>query len=832
MAEQQIISTVIEDEMKTSYLDYSMSVIVGRALPDAKDGLKPVHRRILYAMYKEGLHYNKKHSKCAGVVGEVLKKYHPHGDSSVYDALVRMAQSWSLRYPLVDGQGNFGNQDGDMAAAYRYTESRLRKIAEELLLDIDKDTVDFVDNFDGQVQEPVVLPAKIPNLLINGSSGIAVGMATNIPPHNVSEVCNGAIALLENPDIDYIGLMEHVKGPDFPTGGIICGTAGIRSAYKHGTGKIIVRAKCVVEEKQIIIAEIPYMVNKGLLLKNIATLVRDKRVEGISNLRDESDRNGMRIVIELKRDVQGEVVLNQLYKHTQLQTTFGTIMLALVDKQPKVLSLKDMLQVFLDHRKEIVERRTQFELTKAQKRAHILEGLRIALDHIDAVIALIKASSDAAVAKTGLMETYTLSAIQAQAILDMKLQRLTSLEQDKINTEYDALMELIADLQDILATPARVVAIIKDELMGVADAFADARRSEILVDFAGDIEDEDLIEEDDVVITVTHSGYVKRVPLDTYRAQRRGGKGIVATGTRSEDFVEHVFVAHTHSHVLFFTNTGRVHWLKAYRVPEGSRYAKGTSLVNLLRLQKGERVQAMIPVREFSGGQYLIMATRNGTIKKTALELYSRPRQGGIIAVTLREGDELVTVKLTDGDATLLIATADGRAVKCHESDIRAIGRSGSGVRGIRIRDSFVVGMEICDAPYVLTVTEHGYGKRSAISDYRLINRGGSGVINLKVTAKTGAVVGIRVVNAVDDVMFISKKGIIIRTPTSGISVIGRNTQGVRVMRLGVADSLMSVAHIVGEEELVEEAEQIEAEKLEAALDEVASDAPFNGDED
>jgi DNA gyrase subunit A len=803
---EKIVSRIIEQEMKMSYLDYSMSVIVGRALPDVRDGLKPVHRRVLFAMYDMGMLHNKPSKKSARIVGEVLGKYHPHGDMSVYDAMVRLAQDFSLRYPLVQGQGNFGSVDGDNAAAMRYTEARLNKLAEEMLQDIEKETVKFVPNFDGSLQEPSVLPAKVPNLLINGSSGIAVGMATNIPPHNMSEVCDATIKTIDNPDIDIPSLMQTVKAPDFPTGGIIMGTSGLREAYKSGRGRIVVRAKTSIEEAKnktrIIVTEIPYMVNKSELIKAIADLVRDKKVQGISDLRDESDREGMRIVIDLKQGANSDVVLNQLFTHSRLQETFGINMLALVDNQPRLLSLKDFIQNYIDYRRLVVRKRTQFDLTQAENKAHLLEGLIVALNHIDAVVQLIKRSKSADDAKKALMEDYKLSEKQAQAILDMTLRRLTSLEQSKIRAEHEDLIRLIKDLKDILVGEQKILGIIKAELLELKEKYGDARRTQVLESEIAAMEEESLIKPEDDVITITHAGYVKRLPMDTYKQQRRGGKGIIAAEAKEEDFIENLFVANTHDYILFFTSLGKVHWIKVYQLPEAGRYAKGTAIVNLLQLSQGEKVTAFIPVKQFEENKFLFMVTANGTVKKTSLAEFSNPRKGGIIALGLEEKDELKSVMLTDGNQQIIIATKQGMAVKFHESDVRPMGRTATGVIGIRLRDDFVVGATIAiDARSLVTVTENGYGKRSPISDYRLINRGGVGVINIKITDKNGAVVSIASVTDEDELMLISQNGILIRTPVKGISVIGRNTQGVRVMKLDDKDKVISIAKIVLEEE-------------------------------
>jgi DNA gyrase subunit A len=802
---EKIIPRIIEQEMKTAYLDYSMSVIVGRALPDVRDGLKPVHRRVLFAMYDMGMLHTKPTKKSARIVGEVLGKYHPHGDTAVYDAMVRLAQDFSLRYPLVQGQGNFGSVDGDRAAAMRYTEARLNKLAEEILQDIDKETVQFVPNFDASLQEPSVLPAKIPNLLVNGSSGIAVGMATNIPPHNMSEVCEGIIQTIDNPDIDVMVLMQTIKAPDFPTGGIITGTSGLREAYKTGRGKIVVRAKTEIEEAKnrtrIIVREIPYMVNKAEMIEAIADLVRDKKVQGIADLRDESDRDGMRIVFDLKQGSNSDVVLNQLFAHSRMQETFGINMLALVDNQPRILSLKDIITEYILYRRSIVRKRTEFDLRQSEDRAHLLEGLIVALNHIDAVVQLIKRSKSADEAKKSLMEDYDLTEKQAQAILDMTLRRLTSLEQDKIRAEHADLLRLIKDLKDILASEQKILGIIKAELLELKEKYGDKRRTQIIESEMIALEEESLIKPEDDVITITHAGYVKRLPMDTYKQQRRGGKGIIAAEAKEEDFIENLFVANTRDHILFFTSLGKVHWIKVYQLPEAGRYAKGTAIVNLLQLDQGEKVTAFIPVKQFEENKFLFMVTANGIIKKTSLAEFSNPRKGGIIALNLEPKDELKSVMLTDGNQQIIIATKQGNAVKFHESDVRSMGRTATGVIGIRLRDDQVIGATIADDKLSLvTITENGYGKRSPISDYRLINRGGVGVINIKITEKNGAVVGIATVTDSDELMLISQSGVLIRTPVTGISVIGRNTQGVRVMRLDDKDKVISLAKIAPEE--------------------------------
>ena len=795
---------MIEDEMKKSYIDYAMSVIVGRALPDVRDGLKPVHRRILYAMNELGLTYNKPFKKCARVVGEVLGKYHPHGDTAVYDALVRMGQDFSLRYPLIQGQGNFGSVDGDSAAAMRYTEARLAKISQEMLQDIEKETVPFVENFDGSLKEPTILPAKIPNLLVNGSSGIAVGMATNIPPHNLREVCDAVIATINNPDITMEELMQIVEGPDLPTGGLICGKQGIMQIYKTGRGKIKIRAKIRVEESHgkeaLIVEEIPYQINKSQLIEEIALLVREKRVKGISDIRDESDREGMRIVIELKRDADSGIVINQLYKHSRLQNTMGIIMLALVDNEPKILNLKQMLGFFIMHRANIIKNRVTFELKKAKERAHILEGLITALKDIDMVVKRIKASKTVEDAAGTLIKNYKLTKIQAKAILEMRLQKLASLEQENIKKEYSELLETIKRLKQILASNKEILNIIKEETEEIKN-YSDERKTHF-IEYEEDLDIEDLIKPHDVVVTVTHSNYIKRLPVDTYKQQKRGGKGIIATGTKEEDFVEDLFIANTHSYILFFTDKGKVYWLKVYNMPEASRQATGKAIVNLIRTEKDEKISAFIPVKEFVDGKYLILATKKGVIKKTRLEAYSRPRRGGIIAINLDKDDELINAALTDGSKEIIIATKKGMAVRFNEKDARPIGRSARGVKGINLRkDDEVVGMVVADPnKTLLSVTENGYGKRSRIEDYRLVRRASIGVINIKTSERNGRVVSIKTVDDEDEMMFISKKGIIIRVPVKGISTIGRNTQGVRLMRLKPEDRVVSAAKIINGE--------------------------------
>jgi DNA gyrase subunit A len=819
---ERIISKEIEEDMKEAYLTYAMSAIIGRALPDVRDGLKPVHRRILYAMNDMGIVHNKAFKKSARIVGEVLGKYHPHGDSAVYDSMVRMVQDFSLRYPLIQGQGNFGSIDGDNAAAMRYTEARMKKEAEELLKDIEKETVDFRDNFDGSLKEPVVLPARIPNLLVNGSCGIAVGMATNIPPHNMTEVCEGIIKTIETPDIDSKALNMIITGPDFPTGGMIVGTAGIKNAYSYGRGKIKVRAKTIVEEvknkKRIIVTEIPYQVNKSLLLEQIADLVKEKRVMGIENLRDESDKEGMRIVIELKADANEEVIINQLLKYSRLQVTFGIISIAIVDNQPKVLNLKGMISLYIKHRKLMVIKRTEYDLKKALERVHILEGLIIALNDIDTAIQLIKKANSTDEAKKGLMDKYGLSNKQAAAILDMKLQRLTSLEQGKIREEHTGLLRQIEEYKSILASEEKINKIIIAELREVIALYGDKRKTEIIE--GGEEEDidlEDLIDKEEMVITITNSGYIKRIALDTYKQQKRGGRGIIATGTKEEDSVKDVFVANTHDYILFFTEKGVVQWKKVYQIPESSRQAKGTAIANLLQLDKETKVSSYIPIKEFKKQNYLVMVTKKGIIKKTSLDAYSKPRKGGIIAINLTEGDELIDVLLTDGSKQIIIATAKGMANKFNEGDVRAVGRNSIGVRGINLKQGDkVIGAVIApDQLTILTITENGYGKRTKIRDYRLTRRGSSGVKNIIVNERNGNVVCVVAIDDDNDVMFISKNGIVIRTPANGISTIGRNTQGMRLMRLGESDKVRGATKIISEKEEEDALEKGEKEKIE-----------------
>jgi DNA gyrase subunit A len=791
----------IEEEMKVSYLDYAMSVIIGRALPEVRDGLKPVQRRILYAMFREGLLPGKKYSKSAGVVGEVLKKYHPHGDSAVYDAMVRLAQDFNMRYPLVDGQGNYGSIDGDPAAAYRYTEARLAKIAEELLADIDKETVDFIPNFDETTEEPMVLPSRIPNLIVNGSAGIAVGMATNIPPHNLGEIVDGLVLLLKDPDVSVDALTAAIKGPDFPTGGIIHGTTGIRDAYENGRGLVKVRARARIEREHrggenIIITELPYQVNKARLIEKMAELVREKKIEGISDIRDESDRDGIRVVLELKRGEMAEVVLNNLYKHTQMETTFGIIMLAIVGGKPEVLKLKAVLKHFLSHRKDVVLRRTRYELRKAEERAHILEGLKIALDHLDEIIALIRASRSPEEARQGLMSAYPLSEIQAQAILDMKLQRLTGLERDKIIGEYKDTLKEIERLKAILGSEALVSKIIRDELLEIKSKYADERRTEISEE-TKEITIEDLITEEEMVITLSHQGYIKRNPLSAYRSQRRGGKGLMGMETKEEDFVEQLFIGSTHDYMLFFSNLGRLYWLKIYQIPEAGRAAKGKALINLLSLSEGERITTALPVRDFKEG-YLVVFTKDGTVKKTLLEEYSNPRGKGIIAVTLEDGDELITVRKTDGKSDFIIGTREGLSIRFNEEDVRPMGRSAKGVIGVRLqKGDEVVSAEVVEVnTALLTVTEKGIGKRTKLDEYPVQGRGGKGVISIKLTEKGGKAVGLMQVRDEDEVVMIANTGKLIRTIAGNISIHGRNTQGVKLMDLEQEDRIVSIGRV------------------------------------
>lgn len=796
----------ISQEMRESFISYAMSVIVSRALPDVRDGLKPVHRRVLYAMHDMGLTPDKAFRKSANVVGEVMANYHPHGDSSIYETMVRMAQDFNLRYMLVEGQGNFGSVDGDPAAAMRYTESRLSKIALELLRDIDKETVNFIPNYDGRKEEPVVLPSRFPNLLVNGSGGIAVGMATNIPPHNLGEVVDGVTAMIDNPDITISELMKIIKGPDFPTAGEILGYSGIRKAYETGRGSIIMRAKTLIEENKgkarIIVTEIPYQVNKARLVEKIAELVRDKKIDGITDLRDESDRKGMRIVIELRRDVIPKVVLNNLFKHTQMQSTFGVNMLALVDSRPRVLNLREMIYYYLQHQREIIRRRTEYDLKQAEARAHILEGLRIALDHIDEIISLIRASQTTEEARDGLMNRFELSYEQAQAILDMRLQRLTGLERDKIENEYQELLVKIAEYRAILADENKIYAIVREEILEIRSKFADQRRTEITFD-EDHIVDADLIPEEDVVITLTHDGYIKRLPVTTYRSQKRGGRGIQGIGTKDDDFVEHLFITSSHDYIMFFTSKGKVYRLKGYEIPDLNRTAKGTPIINLIQIEKGERVTTVIPVKEFREDHYLFFATKKGIIKKTELSSFENIRKVGLIAVNLREDDELIGVRLTDGEQEIIMGTRKGMSVRFKEDDVRTIGRNATGVKGIKLDpDDDVIDMDVVKQnAEVLIVTAKGYGKRTPIEEYRIQSRGGKGIKTHNVTDRSGNVVCLKVVQADEDLMIITTGGILIRTEIKGISVMGRYTQGVKLIRLGDNEEVGSVAIVAPNEE-------------------------------
>ena len=802
----QVIPVEINSEMKKSYIDYAMSVIVGRALPDVRDGLKPVHRRILYAMYEDGITPDKAYKKCAATVGNVLGRYHPHGDASVYDALVRMAQDFSMRYPTVDGHGNFGSIDGDGAAAYRYTEAKMSKLSMHMLTDIEKDTVDFMPNFDESRKEPVVLPSRFPHLLVNGSNGIAVGMATNIPPHNLGEVIDGIIALIDNPEITIDELMEHIPGPDFPTGAQIMGVSGIRAAYHTGRGKLRVRARAEIEDwkenrQRIVVTEIPYAVNKARLIEKIAELVHDKRVEGISDLRDESDRDGMRIIIELKRDVNATIVLNQLYKYTQLEDTFSVIMLALVNQtDPKVLNLKQVLENYVDFQKEVIVRRTRFDKKKAEARAHILEGLTIALDHIDEVINIIRSSYNDA--KEKLMERFGFTDIQAQAILDMRLARLSGLEREKVENEYRDIKALIAHLTEILGSEQMVLDILKEEIGAIRDKFGDARRTSI-EPAADDIDIEDLIEEEENVITLTHQGYIKRLSVDTYRSQKRGGRGIIGLQTKEEDFVSSMFVSSTHAHILFFTNKGRMYRIKAYEIPEGGRTAKGTPIVNLLALEPEESISAVIPVREYEEGKYLVMCTRAGVIKKTDLMEYQNAPKAGKIAIRLDDTDELIRVVMTDGCKDLFIGSHGGKMIRFHESDVRNMGRVSRGVRGISLEDGdYVIGMSVdAEDGKLLVVSEKGYGKKTELSEYKCQSRGGKGTTSYRISEATGAVAGLQVVTPKDDVILITSEGVIIRMDTEDISTYGRVTKGVRLMRLADDVNIVTVACVEKEPE-------------------------------
>ncbi|MFT8321802.1 MAG: DNA gyrase subunit A [Bacillus sp. (in: firmicutes)] len=824
----QIKEINISKEMRTSFLDYAMSVIVSRALPDVRDGLKPVHRRILYAMHDLGMHSDKPYKKSARIVGEVIGKYHPHGDSAVYETMVRMAQDFNYRYMLVDGHGNFGSVDGDSAAAMRYTEARMSKISMELLRDINKDTIDYVENFDGEEKEPVVLPSRFPNLLVNGTSGIAVGMATNIPPHQLGEVIDGVLAVSENPDISIAELMEIIPGPDFPTYGMILGRSGIRKAYETGRGSIIIRAKVDIEVKAsgkevIIVNEIPYQVNKAKLIERIAELVRDKKIDGITDLRDESDRNGMRIVIEVRKDANANVLLNNLYKQTAMQTSFGINLLALVDGQPKVLNLKQCLAYYLDHQKVIIRRRTEFELRKAEARAHILEGLRIALDHLDEVISLIRRSQTADIAREGLITNFNLSEKQAQAILDMRLQRLTGLEREKIEEEYKALIELIGELKAILADEEKVLEIIREELLEVKERFNDKRRTEIVVGGIENIEDEDLIPEENIIITLTHNGYIKRLPASTYRAQKRGGRGIQGMGTNDDDFVEQLSTTSTHDTILFFTNKGKVYRLKGYEIPEFSRTAKGIPIINLLGVEKDEWVNAIIPVSEFVDDWFLFFTTKEGISKRSPLSSFANIRNNGLIAVNLRDGDELISVRLTDGSKDIIIGTKNGLLIRFPETDVRSMGRTATGVKGISLSASDeVVGMEVLEeSTEILIVTKYGFGKRTPADEYRIQGRGGKGIKTCNVTDKNGTLVSMKAVTGDEDLMIITTGGVLIRMAVNDISSMGRNTQGVKLIKLNEKEDefVATVAKVEKEEE-----EEIETED---AVEE-ASETPAN----
>ena len=840
----ELMSVSLEDEMRQSYLDYAMSVIVGRALPDVRDGLKPVHRRVLYTMRELGNDYNKPYKKSARVVGDVMGKYHPHGDSAIYDTMVRMAQPFSMRYLLVDGQGNFGSVDGDAPAAMRYTEVRMSRLAHELLADIDKETVDFVENYDGSETEPSVMPTRVPNLLVNGSSGIAVGMATNIPPHNLCEVIDASLALIDNPAIDVPGLMEHLPGPDFPTAGIINGAQGIYAAYRTGRGRVYIRARVAIEamdkggRERIVVTELPYQVNKARLIEKIAELVRDKRIEGISELRDESDKDGMRIVIELKRGEVSDVILNNLYKQTPMQSVFGINMVALHEGQPKLMNLKQVLEAFLAHRREVVTRRTIYELRKARDRAHVLEGQTVALANIDEVIALIKASSSPAEARqaliargwepgevTGMLERagstdtrpdaledgcglidgqYRLSPVQAKAILDLQLHRLTGLEQDKIIKEYKEILDKIKELSDILADPDKLLEVIRSELRDIRDAFGDARRTEIVQDHS-DLSVEDLIPQEDVVVTLSHGGYAKSQPIDTYQAQRRGGRGRSATKVKDEDFVDKLFVANTHDTILCFSSRGKMYWLKVYQVPQAGRGARGKPIVNLLPLEEGERINTVLPIREFGQDSHVFMATSGGTVKKTPLSQFSRPRASGIIAIDLRDGDRLVEAAITDGEAEILLVASSGKAIRFKESDVRPMGRGAAGVRGIKLPPEHeVIALSILDEGMILTATENGYGKRTLVDEFPVQGRGGQGVIAIQTTERNGRTVGALQVAEDDEIMLISSNGTLVRTPVADISIVGRNTQGVRLIRVEEGQRLVGLAGI---ESMAEDAE-------------------------
>ncbi|MGE4542667.1 MAG: DNA gyrase subunit A [Pedobacter sp.] len=832
LSEQNKITVNIEDELRKSYMDYAMSVIVGRALPDIRDGLKPVHRRVLFAMHELGNAFNKPYKKSARVVGDVIGKYHPHGDSAVYDTIVRMAQDFAMRYPLVDGQGNFGSLDGDSAAAMRYTEVRMDKLAHELLADLEKETVDFGPNYDDSLQEPLVLPCKFPNLLVNGSEGIAVGMATKIPPHNLGEVIDGLIAIMDDPTFDNEDLFRLIPGPDFPTAGFILGRDGIRQAYETGRGIVHMRARALVEKdrrtsrEKIVITEVPYQVNKARLIEKIAELVKTRKIEGISDLRDESDREGVRVVIELKKDVIPEVILNQLYKMTAMQSSFGIIMLAIVNGQPRVLSLREVLEHFIDHRKEIVTRRCIFELRKAEEKAHILEGFKIALENLDEVISIIKQSSSPREAKERLIERFALSDIQAQAILDMRLHRLTGMERDKIMAEYKDILAQIQRLKEILASDVEILNIIKTELLEIKEKFADPRRTEI-VDRRGDLSLEDLIVDEDMVVTVSHSGYIKRNAVSLYRSQRRGGKGVTGMRPKEEDFVEQLFIASTHSFVLVFTDAGKVYWLKVHEIPQGGRASRGKAIVNLLQLSSGENVTSILPVKEFIEDRYIIFATQNGIVKKTDLMAYANPRVGGIIALTVDEGDRLVSTRLSDGDMDVLLASQSGKAIRFPEKEARAMGRTSRGVRGMQLEgDDRVIGMEVVSdttAATLVTVTEKGFGKRTNLDEYRQQGRGGKGIITIKTSERNGQVVDIKLINEDFDLMFITDGGKVLRTRVADLSIIGRNTQGVRLMVLEPGERIVAVAKLAEKDE-ENGTEEVEETALEGGTEESPED--------
>ncbi|MAL18058.1 MAG: DNA gyrase subunit A [Balneola sp.] len=814
MAREKIIPITIEDEMQSSYIDYSMSVIVSRALPDVRDGLKPVHRRALYGMNDLGMYHNRNYKKSARIVGEVLGKYHPHGDTAVYDSIVRMVQDFSLRYPLVDGQGNFGSIDGDSAAAMRYTEVRMDRLSEELLSDINKETVDYQPNFDDTLEEPTVLPSMLPNLLLNGASGIAVGMATNMAPHNMTEVIDGVTAYIDNPDIEIKALMEHITAPDFPTAGIIYGYEGVKNAYETGRGKVTLRARANTEElrgnrEQIVITEIPYQVNKSTLIQKIASLVNDEKITEISEVRDESDREGIRVVIILKRSANAGVVLNQLYKYTQMQTTFGIINLALVKGRPKVMDLKELIYHFVEHRVDIIIRRTMYDLDQAEARAHILEGLKIALDNLDEVIKTIRASNNPSEANIELRKKFALTDIQAKAILDMRLQKLTGLEREKIDGEYREIIDKISDYREILSNRDKQTSIIKEELADLKKRYGDGRRTQV-VHSADDFNIEDMIANEDVVVTISNKGFIKRMPVSGYRRQRRGGKGMKGTTTRDEEYVEHLFVATTHNYILFFTEKGMCYWLKVYEIPEGGRLARGRAIVNLIELDKDDAIKAFVPVKTLEDEEYInehsiIMATKDGQVKKTTLEAYSRPRRDGIIAINIKEGDSLLAAELTDGESNIILANKNGRAIRFHESDVRDMGRNTSGVKGMTLgKKDEIVDMVVIKNTHeatVLAMSENGYGKRSLVDDYREQSRGGKGVITLKITPKTGDLIALKEVTDHDDLMIITEKGKVIRMSCGGIRTMGRNTQGVRIMRLDSDGAIAAVTRVVNEEE-------------------------------